>query len=63
MRVPLVFVLAGDLPVVMQAAETCVWLAKKGVGNKSGNSCAGATSADFRVGAAFSRLADFRFCK
>jgi len=29
MRVPVVFVLAGDLPVVMEAAGTCVWLAKK----------------------------------
>jgi len=53
MRVPLVFVLPGDLPVVMEAAETRVWFAKKGVCDKSGNSWAGATSADFRVGAAF----------
>jgi len=29
MRVPLVFVLAGDLPVVMQAAETAFALLKK----------------------------------
>jgi len=63
MRVPLVFVLAGDLPVVMEAAETCVWFAKKGVCDKSGNSWAGATSADFRMGATISRLADFRFCR